>query len=330
MATLKDVAKLAGVSPITVSRVINDPDSVKDSTKLRVQDAMDQLRYTPNTAAKNLASNRSGVVDVYIPEDVELSNPFFMYLIAGVSKVLSEHMYSFLLVRNWKREHLCDGYIASGLLKNEIIDFEQYASARNRPVVLFGHTDLPDVDCIDVDNVLGSRRAVEHLLSLGHRDIAMINIAEDKDYTVDRLNGYRQALEEAGIAFDPDRVVYSANSVAGGISAVNELLRRKSFTAVFCATDTVAIGAVSELQRLGHGVPEDISVVGFDGVGHQHLVTPNLTSIQQPVYQIGEALARTLLARLEGEELRQKRLVEPALMLGRSTAPCMPRKNGNI
>ena len=133
MATLKEVAELTGVAPITVSRVVNNPETVKEKTRLKVEAAMKQLKYTPNIAAKSLATNRCGVIDVFIPETIELSNPFVMYFIAGISKVLSEHYYSFLILRNRKREHLCDGYIVTGLLKNEIQDF----SWRFQPRIFF-------------------------------------------------------------------------------------------------------------------------------------------------------------------------------------------------
>ena len=117
MATLKEVAELANVAPMTVSRVINTPGAVKEDTRLRVVAAMKELRYSPNVAAKSLATNRCGVIDVFIPESIDLSNPFVMHFIAGISSALSEHYYSFLILRNRSREHQCDGYIVTGLLK---------------------------------------------------------------------------------------------------------------------------------------------------------------------------------------------------------------------
>lgn len=320
MSTVKDVARAAGVSAITVSRVVNTPDSVRSQTRARVEQAMAELSYIPNAAAKNLVSNRSGVVDVYVPESIDLSNPFVMHLIAGISKVLSDHMYSFLILRNRKREHRCDGYIVTGLLKDEIQAFEHYATERARPVVLFGHTELPNIDCIDVDNVAGAKAGVEHLIQLGHQKIAMINVDEDKDYTSDRLDGYRLALLEHSLPCDEAQVVYVPNSVDGGAQGVRRLLEQGSFTAIFCATDTIAIGAASELSRVGHVVPGDISLVGFDGLGHQLLTTPHITSVQQPIYEMGKMLAQTLLDRLAGGEGRLKHLVEPKLLMGRSTS----------
>lgn len=320
MATLKDVAKAAGVSPITVSRVINDPESVKEATKLRVQEVMNELRYVPNLAARSLAANRVGVIDVYIPEHLSLSNPFVMYLIAGISDALSRRMYSFLILRDRTREHLCDGYIVTGLLRNEIQEFEAYAIERNRPVALFGHTESEGISCVDVDNVKGSKMGVERLISLGHREIAMINVAEDKDYTDDRLAGYREALEGAGLPYDERNIIYAPNSLEGGAQAVRKLLEQSRFTAVFCATDTIGVGVATGLRQLGISIPEDISVLGFDGLGHNLLASPTLTSIQQPVFEVGIMLAKTLLDKLDGKKVQHNRLVMPKFLEGNSVA----------
>ena len=318
MATLKEVADLAGVAPITVSRVINNPEAVKEKTRLKVEGAMRQLRYTPNMAAKSLATNRCGVIDVFIPESIDLSNPFVMHFIAGISNVLSEHYYSFLILRNRNREHQCDGYIVTGLLKDEIQEFAQFAKERNRPVVLFGHTDILDVDCLDVDNVAGAKAGVDHLIQEGHRRIAMVNVLENKDYTVDRLEGYRQALEAHRIEFDPELVLSTPNSVDGGEMAAEKLLARGPFTAIFCATDTIAIGVASKLRNMGYSVPGDISLVGFDGLGHQLLTNPTITTIKQPVYELGMLLASALLDRLNGRKEKVNRMVPPTLLPGQS------------
>lgn len=321
MATLNDVAKLAGVAPVTVSRVINDPGAVREETRERVRKAMAQLQYIPNMAARNLVTKRSGVIDIYLPESMDLSNPFAMHFISGISEVLSQHMYSLLILRNREHEHICDGYIVTGLLRNEIFDFERYAAERSRPVVLFGHTELPGVSCIDVDNVEGGRMGTRQLTELGHRRVAMINVAENKDYTADRLSGYQEALEEAGLPFRSELVVYAENSIAGGAEAAKSLLAVGGFSAVFCATDTVAVGAVSALADAGLRVPQDVSIVGFDGLGYQNLVSPRLTSVQQPIFEIGKMLASELLERISGRVGKLSRLVAPVMYIGASTAP---------
>ncbi len=321
MTTLKDVADLAGVSPITVSRVVNAPETVKLQTRQRIEEAMRTLNYAPNTAAKNLASNRTGIVVVYIPRDIDLSNPFMMHLIAGVSEVLSNRMYSMLILRDREKESMCDGYIATGLLKDEINNFVSFASQRNRPVVLFGHTSRPDVICIDIDNVEGAYRGVDHLIKLGHSEIMMINVQEDKDYVLDRQKGYEKALEANGIQFDKNDVVFTENSVDGGAKAVRDIFARsRQYSAIFCATDTIAIGAVSELYRLGYKVPDQLSVVGFDGLGHHLLCSLPITTIQQPVFEVGKMLATALLKKINSEKVDYLELVSPNFILGESTS----------
>jgi len=314
MATLKDVAREANVSMMTASRVINTPDKVNLKTRQKIEKAMAALHYTPNVAAKNLVSKRVGVIDIYIPDSIDLSNPFVMHLIAGISETLSKHMYSFLILRNREKDHICDGYVVTGLLKHEIDDFYQYAQEHNRPIALFGHTDISEVDCIDVDNIAGAKMATEYLIKKGHRKILIVNVDEDKDYTTDRLEGYQLALQENGIPLSDNSVVYAANNVKGGYAAAKDLLNSRNFTAIFCATDTIALGVSRAVNESGLKVPDDISIVGFDGLGHQLLTTPHITTIQQPIFEIGKMLAQVLLDRINGEENRISKLVEPTLI----------------
>ncbi len=318
MATLKDVARIAQVSPITVSRMINTPEKVKPATRERVRRVMSSLQYIPNVAAKNLVTKRSGIIDVFVPESIDLSDPFVMQFIAGVSNVLSRRMYSFLILRDRTREHFCDGYIVTGLLKNEILEFQEYAARRSRPVVLFGHTELQEVDCIDVDNVTGAKELVDRLIRAGHRRIAMINVAENKDYTADRYAGYEKALRAAGIPVDPGLVARAENTAAAGGAAAQRLLADTGCTAIFCATDTMAVGVCRAAAEKGLSIPGDLSLVGYDGLGHHLLCTPAVTTARQPVYEIGERLARTLLDRLDGSRSRVCELVVPEVVEGRS------------
>lgn len=318
---LEDVAKLAGVSIITVSRVINSPELVKPATREKVERALNELNYVQNPVARALASNKIGIIAVYIPAAIDLTNPFVMHFVAGISEVLSKHVYSFLIRRELDNEHLCDGYIATGLLKDEVKQIYQYTNERNRPLVLFGHTEHPDIDCIDVDNTLGAKKVTQLLIENGHRHVAMINVDEDKDYTLDRALGFRRALEEAGI--DPRHCpqITAVNNVEGGYGAMKQLIvEHPEVSGIFCATDTLAIGAANAILKAGKKIPADLSLVGFDGLGHDLLVRPNVTTVHQPVYEIGMRLAETLIARLNGSQKRAKELVPPDLILRDSVA----------
>ncbi|GMO66844.1 MAG: substrate-binding domain-containing protein [Treponemataceae bacterium] len=321
MTNLKDIAQAAGVSAITVSRVMNDSGKVKPVTRARINKIMRDTGYTPNMAAKNLMAKRTGVIDIYIPEMLDLSDPFMMHFILGVSEALSGHLYSFLIKRSWATEHRCDGYIVTGLLTGEIADFYAKARAQDLPAVLFGHTDIAEVDFYDVDSAAGGELAVRYLLENGHRRIAMINSDERKDYAIDRYSGYVRSLAAAGIKLNPALVVCAPPSADGGKAAAKELFDRSGgggFTAIFCATDALAIGAINAINERGLRVPEDISVVGFDGLGRQFLAGTLLTTIAQPVIEMGKALANTLVCRIRGDTARTAGFMAPTLLLGKS------------
>jgi LacI family transcriptional regulator len=318
MANIKDIAKAAQVSAITVSRVVNKHEKVNAETKRRVEKAMAEMAYVPNMAARNLVSKRTGIVDVYIPESIDLSNPFVMHFIAGISEVLSEKMCSFLIRRSLQKEHSCDGYVVTGLLTNEIDDFCAYAQMRNRPVVLFGHTNIVQVNCMDVDNILGAAMAVNYLIQNNHTRIGFINVDEYKDYTLDRYIGFKNALENAGIEENEKLIIKTVNSVNGGNIATKSLLERGPFSALFCATDTIAIGAVNAITEAGLQVPQDISIVGFDGLGHHLLTEPHITTIRQPIFEIGKKLSQVLIDKINGNTYRIEGLFRPELIPGKS------------
>jgi LacI family transcriptional regulator len=319
---LEDVAVLAGVSTITVSRVINSPELVKPATREKVERALAELNYVQNPVARALASNKIGIIAVYIPASIDLTNPFVMHFVAGISEVLSNHVYSFLIRRELDNEHLCDGYIATGLLKDEVSRIYQYTHERKRPLALFGHNDNPDIDCIDVDNVAGARKVTEVLIQNGHRNIALINVNEDKDYTIDRALGFTRALHAVGIDVSHCPQLAANNNVDGGYAAMKAILAEYAdCTGVFCATDTLAIGAANAIVKAGKKIPQDLSLVGFDGLGHDLLVRPNVTTVHQPVYEIGKQLAEAMIARLNGSKKRVKSLVEPEIILRESVSP---------
>jgi LacI family transcriptional regulator len=159
------------------------------------------------------------------------------------------------------------------------------------------------------------------LIRNGHRNIAMINVDEDKDFTVDRALGFTRALEAASIDASACPRHTAENNVNGGYAAMKRILAEDpGCTAVFCATDTLAIGAANAIVKAGKKIPQDVSLVGFDGLGHDLLVRPNVTTVHQPVYEIGMRLAETLIARLNGGKVRVKTLVEPELILRESVS----------
>lgn len=312
---MKDVAKAAGVSIITVSRVINSPQLVKEDTRLKVEKAMRELSFLPNLAAKALVQNNTRAVHLYIPRALDISDPFIMHLIAGVSEELSNAYYLFLIRRDLDFNHRCDGVIVMGLGRNEEKKLEEKLKV---PYVIFGHNDL-NVDCVDIDNFRGAYLMTEHMIKKGHKKIGFLMINEDKIFAYDRLEGYRKALENNGIAFDEELVKRAYNVETEGYEKGLELIKEQKPTAVFCSSDLLALGTIRAAKTLKYKVPEDISVGGFDGLIYDLLSEKPLTTIRQPIFEAGKKLASLLLKRIENPDRPyEKRLITPQLVTRKS------------
>lgn len=302
MVTIKDIAQRAGVSMITVSRVINTPEKVSEETREKINKILLEEGYIHNTAAHNLASNKSGVICVYASKDMGMLDPFFQQFLVGVGSALSEANYSLSLISEVKTSQFCDGFVFSGHNYSDLA--VEKALATGKPVALFGSIDDNNVDCIDTDNINSAQTVVEHLIGKGHKKIAIIMNTVNGDYGRERMQGYKNALEKNGILFDQNLVHVVDNSIKGGHSAASWYKESScEATAVFFITDLMAVGFIMGMQELGYNIPNDVSVVGFDGLGHHLLSSPRLTTVVQPVYEISQALARCLLKRIMNPKL---------------------------
>lgn len=308
---LKDVAALAGVSVKTVSNVLNDRPHISARTRRRVEDAVAQLDYRPNPAARLLKSGRTGILALAVP-DVEL--PYFAELASAVQRAADRLGYTVLLdqtggdadhellVAKGFRAHLIDGLLLSPIA----LQPEQLREcATDRPTVLLGERFYDaEVDHIAIENVAAARTAVRHLLDRGRRRIAMIG--EDDFYRGPitlRRQGYDEELAEEGIDVDPALVLRCGRFRPGdGMAAVQRLLASGAeFDAIFAFTDTLALGAIRALVDHGLRVPEDVSVVGFDDVAEGRYSCPRLTTIAPDKEQIGQLAITRLVGRLTGE-----------------------------
>ncbi len=319
MATMKDVAKSAGVSLITVSRVINSPEIVSEATRLKVEQAMGELDFLPNYAAKALAQNNTRTIYLYIPQDIAISDPFNMHLIAGVSEELSNANYPFLVKRDLELNHRCDGVIVMGL---DLSEENVIATKIKIPFILFGKTSL-NIDCVDVDNEQGALMMTDRIIANGHKRIGFIMVKTALRYAHERLAGYKKSLEKHNIPFDENLVRYAENSEQDGYTNAYDLMTKEQPTAIFCCVDLLAIGAFRAAERLRLKIPKDISIAGFDGIIFDLIPKVPLTTIRQPVYETGRALAARLLARLKKPELPfEKRYIEPEMKWRKSVGPC--------
>ncbi|MEI5905576.1 LacI family DNA-binding transcriptional regulator [Bacillus spongiae] len=315
MATMKEVAKAAGVSIITVSRVINTPEKVKKETREKVLKYMQELDFKTNQTAKALVSNRTKVIHVYIPNGLEAANPFVMNVIAGISEELSKSYYSLFLRRDRDIPLKSDGIIAMGLNKS---DDEWLANINETPIVLFGHTDLP-IDWLDVDNKQGAYKMTDYIIKQGHRKIGFIGIDENKRFATDRLQGYCEALHDHEMKVENKFIRFTANEEIYGYEKTLDLLTKEDVSALFCSSDVLALGALRAARTLRRKVPEELSIAGFDGFGLDLLAYPALTTMTQPVYEAGKQLAMMILDRIENpNHAVNQKMVKTSLTIRKS------------
>ncbi|MFN2747989.1 MULTISPECIES: LacI family DNA-binding transcriptional regulator [Bacillus] len=315
MATLSDVAKRANVSKMTVSRVINHPETVTDELKELVHSAMKELNYIPNYAARALVQNRTQVVKLLILEEMDTTEPYYMNLLTGISRELDRHHYALQLVtRKSLNIGQCDGIIATGLRR---ADYEGLIKAFEKPVVVFGQNEM-GYDFIDVNNEKGAFMATRHVIGLGARDVVFFGIDLDEPFERSREKGYLEAMKGCS---GQANIVRMENSSKKAERCAREVLPALgSPAAVVCASDRIAIGVIRAVQALGKRIPEDVLVTGFDGVFLDRISSPRLTTVRQPVVEMGEACAATLLKKInEDGAVQGNQFFEPELIVREST-----------
>ena len=327
------MAAKAGVSRTTVSFVLNDRPgaNISPSTRERVLLAAAELGYHPHAPARILAGGKSHTLGFVLRQSAEqvAGDAALAETLRGLAtaaraagfRVMVEPLdpvdgsYEALL----RAQHV-DGLVLSG---PRIDDEGLVELARDGfPIVLQGSLPGLDVASVDIDNVSGARRAVEHLIGLGRRRIACITNAP-LAYTAaqERRDGYRAALEAAGIEYDPQFVAEAAFDAGSGHRAMADLLKRASFDAVFVASDVVAFGAIAAIREAGLLVPADISVVGFDDIALAGFFDPPLTTVRLPAFDLGVAAGTALLDRIAGRSLPDRTLLPTELIVRSSTAP---------
>jgi LacI family transcriptional regulator len=336
LSSSRDVATLAGVSRTTVSFVLNDrPDAnISAATRERVRAAAAQLGYQPHAAARGLAGGRSHTIGLVLrqsPEQVA-EDALLAETLRGISGAARAHGYRVLVepfgahdgdYGDLIRSNRADGLVISG---PRVDDAElQLLAAAGAPIVVQGSLPGLDAPSVDVDNAAAARGAVRHLLDLGHRRIACVTNAS-LSYTAarDRLHGYRAALADAGIAPEDALVAQADFSAASGRRAMAQLLERDGITAVFVASDVVALGAIAAIREAGRRVPDDISVVGFDDIPLAAYFDPPLTSIRLPAHDLGRAVGSALLDRIAGRAVAARTVLPTELVVRSSTGPPGP------
>lgn len=310
VVTLGMVAQAAGVSPSTVSRILNGTAAVHDSKRAVVEEAIKRLGYVPNPVARGLAGGRTLSVGVVTQS---IDSPFYGVALRGIEETLDAAGYSALFVSgHWQadeearcievlRSRRVDGII---VLAGRLNDAALRQCAKALPMVVTGRSlKAPNLVSLEFDNFEGARLATHHLLALGHRRIAFITGDAAHLDAVERHRGYRAAIEAAGLNYEPELVSQGLFSEESGLAAMSRLLdSRHPFTAVFASNDQMALGACLGLYRRGLHVPRDISVIGFDDLPVSPFLLPPLTTVHHPAYEIGRLAASSMLQMLRGEK----------------------------
>jgi LacI family transcriptional regulator len=334
MPTIRDVAKLAGVAPITVSRVVNNSGYIRPETRERVLAAVSQLGYVPNTLARSLRSRQTGMLALVI---TDITNPFFTTLARGVEDAASQAGFNVLLCNTDESEEKQDKYLHALLQKR--VDGVVLVPARshNEPVRFIHQQGVPvvvadrsiphaEADVVRCDSEDGAYQLVRLLLALGHRQIALLNGPQDASTAADRAAGYRRALTEAGINPDSQAVYSGGFTQASGYALANHALAASPRpTALFAANNFIAIGALKALQAANVRVPEEISLVGFDDLPEALVTFPFLTVASQPAYEMGQIATQVLIERISEEKPAHayREIVLPTVVVERKSTARM-------
>ncbi len=336
MITMRDVARRAGVSTMTVSRVINGSGYASPEARARVERAVSELDYVPNAVARHLRSRRTKTIALVVSD---ITNPFFTTIARGVEDAAAGRGYAVMFANTDESETEEMQYLR--MLAQRQIDGVLLVPAGStaEPFRLMRAQDIPVVildrrvtarklDEVRCDSERGTYDLVHHLIELGHRRIAVITGRANISTSTDRVVGYERALTEAGVAIDPALIRYDSFSLKAGYDGVKAILEvAPRVTAIFAANNFIAFGALRALREAHLGVPDDVSIVTFDDLPEDWHDDPFLTVLAQPAYELGRSAAELLLDRLEagGQKAKRRVILLPGeLIVRRSTARPRP------
>ncbi|MBE6012382.1 LacI family DNA-binding transcriptional regulator [Anaeropeptidivorans aminofermentans] len=329
--TISDIAKICGVSKSTVSRVINDkPDGVSEKTKKKILKVIEELNYRPSSLARSVATSHSGLIGLIIPDTSSL---FYPEIIHGVSTYLSSHGYSMILGDSQynpdiEKELLLtmvdkrvDGVILCSGVSNE--EFLKEYRSYNIPLASIGRmydNYLCDLS-ISGDNVKGARLATQKLIETGNKRIALLSGHADVAGTKQRIEGYKIALNEAGIEFDENLIINGEYTIESGTKMAEKLIESETkFTAVIGGSDLIAIGAIRAIKKAGFKIPKDIEVMGFDNIYLSEVFEPSLSTVSKPHHYMAIEISRKLISLINGKnDIISHFVVEPQIVIRETT-----------
>ncbi len=333
--TIKDIAKRAGLSYAQVSRALNDKFGVKPVTRAKIVEIAAKMGYRPNAMARGLITRTTRTIGLIVPD---LHNPFFPEIAGAIEAAAEAAGYGvFYSVSDWDPvqedrylslyfEHRLDGVIIAPVQRSRVAN--PLDIPRGFPAVYVAsvpkHADHP---WVAIDNVRGGRMATEHLIAQGYRSIAFIGAKDGSDTGVQRRRGYRQALKHYGLSYDSDFVRLGPFTPKGASDAVQGMIdSRKLPDAVFAENDVLAVAVIQTLADGGYRVPEDVAVVGFDNIPIASLHAIELTTVAQPIIEMGRCAIGLLLDQLEGRQPSESVVLEPQLIVRTTTSRAMSRR----
>lgn len=330
MATIKDVARLAGVSITTVSHVINETRYVSDGTKEKVHDAMNKLNYRPNILARSLRSGETKTIGLIVPDSANL---FFAEIAKTIEDVGFSHGYNVVLCNSGNNLEKERAYIKT--LINKQVDGVIFISSGGTPadvqdlieaeiptVIVDRDIKAELVDVVLTDNEHGGYVATQHLIELGHTRIACITGPQQLPPSIRRMEGYKRALQEANLPIEPTYILEGHFQFQDGFEGAEQLLTSsKPPSAIFASNDMMAMGVLNAAYRRGLRVPEDLAIVGFDDIQMARAIFPTLTTISQPTSRVGETAADLLLQRIRNSDYLtpQRVVLTPELIVRETT-----------
>ncbi|NLC65687.1 MAG: LacI family transcriptional regulator [Clostridium sp.] len=311
-ASIKDVAKEAGVSIATVSRVINKVDVVNKETKEKVEKAIIKLNYRPNIVARSLKTRRTETIGILVPD---ISNQFYPEVVRGAEDVANIYDYNIILCNSDSdiskekeyirvlKEKMVDGMLyMSSSLDDEII--ELIDELKMKTVLIETKAPGNKFPSVTIDNIKAAYDATKYLLDKGNKKIGYIGIKKDKSNAVSlRYDGYVRALKENNIDLDNKRTYFGGMKVSDGYNGINVILESSEIDAVFCASDEIAMGAINALRDKGISVPDDVDVIGFNDIDLAAIFYPKITTISQPMYDMGSVGMRMLIKNINKKPL---------------------------
>jgi DNA-binding LacI/PurR family transcriptional regulator len=337
--TIKDVARYADVSPSTVSRVISNDYRISDETQKKVKKVIKKLGYHPNAIARSLVTQQTRTLGLILsrPAEDAFANPFFPGIIQGIASVSQNEGFSLLLAaaRDYHKEHeealnmlrfgKVDGVILMASRIND--DIIKQLLENNYAFVLIGRSlELSGIPLVNNDNIQASYKAVEFLIKKGYKRIALLSGPQEYVVSRDRENGYRKALQDNNLEYNPNLVRYSDFNYNGGYKQTEILLGEYEVDAIFTLDDMIASGALRAAQNLGYDVPEEIAIMGFNDDPMAAYLKPALTTVRIPIVKMGEKAAEMLIRMITDKDYTGEEIIIPTEIIERESTPGIKAK----